>query len=119
MTYSFGGVEPLAPHELQAASARRIPDVVLTAVNTLLAKYGGRSIITIDKNEIIDEIQRLEGPTKDELYANNWLDFEPAYRNKGWDVSYDTGDWGAAPHIFTFKKRNPPLIGRVVGGVSG
>jgi predicted fused transcriptional regulator/phosphomethylpyrimidine kinase len=38
------------------------------------------------------------------------LDFEPAYRNKGWDVSYDTGDWGAAPHIFTFKKRDPPVI---------
>lgn len=105
MTYSFGGVEPLAPHELAAATARRIPDVVLTAVNTLLAKYGVRSIITIDKNEIIDEIQRLEGPTRDELFANNWLDFEPAYRNKGWDVSYDTGDWGAAPHIFTFKKQ--------------
>jgi hypothetical protein len=105
MTYSFGSVEPIAPHELQAAMARRIPDVVFAAVNNLLAKHGGRSIITINKNEIVDEIQRLEGPTRGELISNNWLDFEPAYRDVGWDVNYETGDWGAEPHTFTFKKR--------------
>lgn len=96
MTYTFGTVKPFSPDEAVHNQAALIPDVVFTAVNLLLSKQALSSSITIRKPDLIDKIRELGGPDAGELCANKWLDVELAYRLQGWEVEYESPDWGSS-----------------------
>lgn len=98
MTITFGNIKPFSPSEAANAAGARIPDVVLEAVNAVLAKYAAnRRVFSIAKSEIIDEIiSRNPELNEDVLLNNRWLDFEPAYRQKGWKCDYETAEWGSS-----------------------
>ena len=71
-----------------------IPSIIIDAVNCLLKK---KFPISNGKCKILqDEILELvvgcpeDGKlSKDMIFENHWLDFEPIFRKAGWKVSYD------------------------------
>lgn len=89
-------VEAISFKEFIEKYEPEIPSFVIEAVNKLLNKHwNGREAI-ITQNEIIDaikvpsEYQEIEANDfRGIIFDNNWLDFEPLYRKKGWSVEYD------------------------------
>lgn len=108
MTYSFGGTKPFSPDEAIQNQASLIPDVVYDAVNHFLAKQALSRSITIRKPDLINKIREIGGPDENELYENKWLDVEIAYRMQGWDVEYESPDWGSnGVGYYTFSRKKP------------
>jgi hypothetical protein len=78
-------IKPYSPQD--ARDNPRANDYAVAAVNGLLAM--GRRQFT--QNEVIIEILRLAptGTTKQQIFDQHWLDFEPYFRKAGWGVYYD------------------------------
>ena len=72
-----------------------IPHEVYDAVNQLLAeRCGGGGSIVIKTKEIVALAKKLLDEAGREYKDSDfdekgWLDFEPFYRENGWDVKYD------------------------------
>lgn len=76
-----------------------IPASIITAVNELLIKNfnaDGTTIIFVKDilNLVCSEDENSGKPTRNEVYDNRWLDFEPIYRCNGWRVSFHKLDDG-------------------------
>jgi hypothetical protein len=82
-------VTPLKPADMQAAQAARIPDEVIEVVNELLAKEFSNGRATLLQKDVIAALCNKMMCTRESVFANRWLDFEPAFRQAGWKVSYD------------------------------
>lgn len=85
-------VKPIKPDEVDGAKV--IPDEVIKAFNTLIAKeWDGRSAI-LRQGDVIKEIGRnLKASGKvmarSELFDEHYLDVEEIFRQEGWKVHYD------------------------------
>lgn len=93
----FGNAKPLSPSEAKEAQIAQLPDVVINAANQLIARNGSSSYFHIGKDELIDLIMTLKGPValeRQELFDKKWLDIEPPYRARGWQVEYESPDRG-------------------------
>ena len=85
---------PASPSEILKAQAKceHIPSFVLKAVDRLLTIHLKNNYASFDQDEIIKEIQKSNPEIKRrEIFANKWLDFEPLYRDFGWEVEYEKG----------------------------
>lgn len=78
----MSSIEPISPEEVVGVKLTTIPDKVMKAFNDLIGEKwdGSRSRI------LMKEVRtRIGGTIKKE-----WLDIEPIFRDKGWDVKYDS-----------------------------
>jgi len=88
-------VQPISPQEALAAKITTIPDVVIEAVNAILTERATKSgYVHFTQKELIERIQArsiAQGSpiSKNMLFDNHWLDFEPFYEKAGWKVEYD------------------------------
>jgi hypothetical protein len=91
-------IKAIQPHEVTEAVAEGVaegnflPDAVIEAVNELLIKNGHSRYITLKQNEVVTAIlTKMEhlGVTRQMIFENHWLDFEPCYRKGGWEVEFD------------------------------
>jgi len=97
----------ISPDEINFEES--IPEFVIEAVNNLLKKeYRGRST-TILQKEIMAEVMRLRPDlslSREDIYKNHWMDFEPLFRENGWDVSYDRPGYNESYEAsFKFSKK--------------
>lgn len=78
---------PITPSELQKVKGDNIPEVVIEAVNFLLATYTGKSgsIIITQK-----DIERKIMETYTGMIPLYWYNFELLYSQYGWVVNYDS-----------------------------
>lgn len=81
--------KPITPEQAQVQKNTEIPDYVFDAVNTLIARKLSGKRAVIRQCDVIDEILKNADIERQTLFNNGWLDFEPAYRDAGWDVVYD------------------------------
>lgn len=82
-------VKPITPDEVKHI----IPDFIIEVVNKLIQeKWDGHEAI-IKQDEIMDIIssddEDDDKPSRQKIYDKGWLDFEPLYREAGWNVEYD------------------------------
>lgn len=99
-------VQPFTPQDIEKYQAERpFPDFVIQAVNQVLAENYHGSATKINQNKFIDKIIELAPQvTRSDIFQNNWLDFEPLYRSKGWHVTYEKGAYYEEnSSYFTFK----------------
>lgn len=84
-------VKPLSPDEAAKEARADIPDFVIEAVNNLLKKHLTSGYATLRQDEVIAEILRLSNQelTRQQIFDNKWLDFEPIFEEEGWVVEYD------------------------------
>lgn len=102
-------VKPLSPKEVD--DAKIIPDEVMAAFNTLIAKEWDGASALIRQNEVIKEVMKNvkesgANITRDMLFDEHYLDVEPTFRKSGWSVEYDKPAYCETyePN-WTFKKR--------------
>ena len=93
-------IKPLSPQEALQRRVVEFPPEVIYAINELVkAKWDGKHSFIIKQNEAIDAIL-LEFRTADKLverndvFNNDWLDFEAAFEREGWKVEYDKPSYG-------------------------
>jgi hypothetical protein len=93
-------VKPFSPADARGHKIANIPPVIIECVNELLAlEISGQGYASITQDELVERILskgatvEIRGVTHtitdDMIYQNNWLDFEPLYRQEGWTVTYD------------------------------
>lgn len=103
----MNSVSPLSPSEIMENKCSSLPEFVIKAVNNLLKKsYNGRDAVIIQV-DIIDEIRRLDpSVTREQIFKNRWLDFEPAFESVGWEIEYDKPGYNESYLAnFTFRKK--------------
>lgn len=86
-------VKPFTPADVVENKKHCIPDEVIEAVNELLTeKYVNDSrTITIKQKEIVERVlEKMPHLDRDELFSKHYMDFEPVFRENGWDVYYDS-----------------------------
>ena len=110
-------VKPITPRKAALAYMSTIPDFVIEVVNTVLAEKsdGSGRMITISQHDITNRIKRyltdIEGADPEDT-ANmqidpKWLDFEPLFRQAGWNVKYDKPGYNETYEaFFEFKPSN-------------
>jgi len=88
-----------------------IPAEVIDAVNELLqAKYDEETgIARFDLKDVADlSAKKLGYESREPIYKNNWMDFEPIFEEKGWSVEFHRPayceTWGA---YFVFSAKPP------------
>lgn len=84
-------VKPLSPSEAKEKKGNDIPDFVIQAVNNLLSKELHNGYATIRQCDVVAEAMSMapEGTDRNDLFDNNWLDFESVFEKAGWSVEYD------------------------------
>lgn len=83
--------KPLSPKEALATRVASIPHFVIEVVNALLVEKVSTSnsgVVAITQDEIKDRIIK-----ECSEFKMQWLDFEPLYREVGWDVVYHKADY--------------------------
>ena len=98
-------VNPITPAEATSKKLTSIPDYVIEAFNTLIAKhYDGRSAV-VKQEDVVAAIV-TDGITRSMVFENHWLDVEDIFRNAGWDVEYDKPCYNESyPATFTFTSK--------------
>lgn len=84
-------VKPIKPQKIYKKRLETFPDVMIEAVNRLIAQEWDGFSATITQDEIINLFLSLSPSTvdEDEIFDNHWLDFEPIFEKAGWKVTYD------------------------------
>lgn len=97
--------KPISPKEALNARVVSIPPLVIEVVNALLIeKFSSSSgIVSITQAEIQSRILK-----KRTSFNMSWLDFEPLYREVGWDVVYHKSDWNDVNEKSYFQFRPLP-----------
>lgn len=84
-------VVPLNPKDIIDNIETSFPSFVIEAINNVLKRNFRGNQVNISQDEILKEIVKLSPKriTKDKVFNNSWMDFEPLYRKYGWEVRYD------------------------------
>lgn len=87
-------VEALSPKEILDGLNDIIPGFIIEAVNNLLKKEFRGGYATILQKDISAEAIRIAATqgktvTAQQIYDENWMDWEPIFRKAGWKVTYD------------------------------
>lgn len=93
---------PISPDE--ARRANPIPDAVYEAFNELIVECDG----VVYQEEVVERIllKMPELENDRSIYKKGWLNVEDAYREKGWDVTYDKPGYNETYRpYFRFAKR--------------
>lgn len=90
-------VEPITPDEIGKHKKKHIPNEVIQAFNSLIAKKWNGKSAKVKQDEVIKEIcsifqQATDAAivdTRNKIFAENWLNVEDIYEDAGWKVTYD------------------------------
>lgn len=87
-------IKPITPEEARNDAKSNIPEFVIIGVNNAIKNHYHKSGFTIKQKDILAEIMKNapENMTSDEIFENNWMDFEYLYKNFGWYISYESPD---------------------------
>jgi len=88
-----------------------MPEAIIQATNELIVrKWNGHSA-TVEVEEIINHYFNVSGESRTAakrkaLFDKHYLDIEPAYREAGWKVKFESPDYTESfPSYFTFSKK--------------
>lgn len=86
-------IKPITPAEAMKQKRTEIPDEIVQIVNDMLVQKlsiaNPTSGITLFQKDILDRAAEALDMTTSEIFARNWMDIEPIFRDAGWDVEYD------------------------------
>jgi hypothetical protein len=84
-------VKPITPDNVVEKKEQIMPDFVIEAFNTVIAKNYTHGSARFNKDEAIDAIVKASqsSVTRQKIFDEKWLDIEDIYQQAGWKVSYD------------------------------
>lgn len=98
---------PIRPHEVSIA--RGIPLDVIAAFNTLIVTHWNGHEARFTQEDVVQMILlRLGETARSRIFEEHWLDVEQAYREAGWNVTYDKPGYNESYEpSFVFRKVSP------------
>jgi len=103
-------VKPLKPDEIVAAKAKYLPNEVIKAFNTLIARnWNGTEAVIRQDNVVTEIVKNFKANNiiivESEVFNKKYLEVEEIFKSTGWIVVYDKPayceDYQAT---FTFRK---------------
>jgi hypothetical protein len=89
-------IKAITPQQAKAIAITQIPDFVIGVVNDLIIKKispnSKNPSCYIKQDEIVNEIMKAVDGTmisRQQVFDNHWLDFEPIFEASGWKVDFD------------------------------
>lgn len=84
-------VKPITPENVVEKKEQIMPDFVIEAFNTVIAKNYSHGSARFNKDEAINAIIKASesSVTRQKIFDEKWLDVEGIYQRAGWKVSYD------------------------------
>ena len=104
-------VQPISPSKVH----HKIPDAIIEAVNKLIQqKWSGKSAV-IKQEEILAIVSSEDPndarPSVQTIFDRHYLDFEPLYRDAGWNVEYHKPDYTESfKPYFVFTKKTKMIF---------
>lgn len=99
-------MKPITPEEVQVRL--NIPDEVIEIVNDLIRETihkSGHAVVL--QEDIVKRIVERLNVSRNDVFDNNWLDFETVYEEAGWDVGYDKPAYNETyPAQFAFYRKS-------------
>ncbi len=100
-------IKPISPDEIIESLKTKIPSAVIESVNALLSENYKGIPITLEKEDIVNHILATSPIIEQQIYDNNWLDFEKIYRDEGWNVKFcSPGVIDTFKSYFLFSKKD-------------
>ena len=98
-------VKPITPAQVVQKKGRIFPSQVFEAFNELIARECDDGYCKITQDDVV-ALMVKKGLKKKDIFINNWLDVEGAYRAAGWRVEYDKPGFNEAyDAYFEFTKK--------------
>jgi CO/xanthine dehydrogenase Mo-binding subunit len=99
-------IGPFSPEEMISKKYNGTPQEVYEVFNNLIIKNWNGYSATISQNMAVNEIAEKLKMDTSEIFNNNWMNIEEAYRNKGWRVDYNKPGYNEAYEAtFYFRKK--------------
>jgi hypothetical protein len=99
--------KPITPEEVARLKFEAFPDWVFEAINACIAaKWNGLWALVYQK-DIMTNMQEFSRCTDNSYFINQgYLDFEDAYRETGWKVTFTPPEYGQNHNeaFFTFER---------------
>ena len=99
-------IQPITPDEMPKIF---VPDEVISIFNRHIKNNWNGEQSYILQDDLMQDIVRETGKTRDEIYERRWLDVEDIYRDAGWSVVYKSPcamDGENFRSHFIFKKKS-------------
>lgn len=101
-------VRPISPRDIADQKRHDLPDQVVACWNRLIARHFSATVSAVRQDEALDELMAFvpEGHLQPRKYIvdQGWLDVEPMYRARGWEVEYDRPGYNESyPAVFRFR----------------
>lgn len=96
--------QPFTPRKAREAKLGLFPNFVIESFNEIIARKLWANKVSFSEEEILNLISSKSGCSHAEIKKNGWLNVEPIFRRKGWNIIFDISGYGIQPS-FTFSKR--------------
>ena len=86
-------IKPITPKQFKSAYGHGVTDTVIEVINELLIKsasYEGKKRVELTQPKVVDALV-AKGIKREDIFDKGMLDFEPAFRNVGWKVTWNKG----------------------------
>lgn len=86
-------IKPITPKEFQESYGSGVNEIVIEVVNELLIKsasYEGEKRVELTQPKVVDALV-AKGIKREDIFNKGMLDFEPAFREVGWKVTWNKG----------------------------
>jgi hypothetical protein len=82
---------PISPDEVASQKIDSIPDGVFEVFNAVIVENWNSRTQSAKflQDDVVDRLVNKLDVTREEIFSNKWLDVEDAYREQGWEVTFD------------------------------
>lgn len=97
---------PIKPEEIVEAKKRHLPNEVFQCFNEMIAENWSGGVAVVLQRDVVARIAHRLGMEEKKVYDHKLLEVEDAYRDAGWNVTYDKPGYNESyPARFEFRKR--------------
>lgn len=104
-------MKPITPEKVEQIRIHEMPEAIIQATNELIVRKWNGHEANVKVEEIVEQQFRVSGEeqtvaARKELFEKHYLDIEPAYREAGWKVRFESPDYTEDfPSYFVFSKK--------------
>jgi len=83
-------ITPISPKDVGKQQQSQIPEWVIDTINRLIAANMNGPTSRILQKDIVEALMKRDSSvSRNDISERGWLNFEPMYREAGWEVYYD------------------------------
>lgn len=98
-------MEPISPAELMKHRQKQIPNEVIKCFNDMIIQSWSGNCAEFEQSDVVECILKaMPGLSRQDIFDKGYLDVEPLFEDKGWEVYYHKG-FLDQPSVFRFYQK--------------